>query len=44
METWRYGCTCAEGIFSEMTENEKKVYDSLRENGDMTLDQLARCT
>ncbi len=24
-----------------MTENEKKAYDSLRENGDMTLDQLA---
>ncbi len=28
-------------IFAEMTENEKKAYDSLRENGDMTLDQLA---
>ena len=28
-------------IFAEMTENEKKVFEELKENGDMTLDQLA---
>ena len=28
-------------IFAEMTENEKKVYDLLKESGDLTLDQLA---
>ncbi|HUW92164.1 MAG TPA: DNA-processing protein DprA [Bacteroidales bacterium] len=28
-------------IFAEMTENEKKVFEALKENGDMTLDQLA---
>jgi len=28
-------------LFSEMTENEKKVYESLKVNGDQTIDQLA---
>lgn len=28
-------------LFTEMTENEKKVYESLKVNGDQTLDQLA---
>lgn len=28
-------------LFSEMTENEKKVFEALRINGDLTIDQLA---
>jgi DNA processing protein len=28
-------------LFAEMTENEKKVYEALKMNGDLTIDQLA---